>query len=111
MKGYNRTRCGHPRINDMMMFFPKKYFEYMKYILYIHTAHDQWEIFMHYTDLEYKDLDTMLSTYHDSDSFKDFNPLYRVVNRKECETTFDDKTSFFDKYSSEYKSSSSFFNG
>ena len=35
------------------------------------------------TDLTYDDLDTMINTYHDSDSSKDYNPLYYIVNRPE----------------------------
>jgi hypothetical protein len=79
---HNITSSGHPRINDMMMFFPKKYFKYTQYIHYRSTAHEQWGDFMESTDLEYKDMDTMLTTYHDSDSFKDLNPIYDSLS--EC---------------------------
>ena len=36
---------------------------------------------MNDTDLTYDDLNVMLETLHDSDSEKDYNPLYRIVNR------------------------------
>ena len=35
------------------------------------------------TDLTYEDLGTIINTYHDSDSSKDYNPLYYIVNRPE----------------------------
>ena len=40
---------------------------------------------MQKTDLTYKDIDTMIHTYHDSDSFKDYNPLYYIVNRQQTD--------------------------
>ena len=33
--------------------------------------------------LTYEDMDTIINTFHDSDSNKDFNPLYKIVNRPE----------------------------
>jgi hypothetical protein len=89
--------CGrHPRVNDMMMFIPKKYYTYLQYINYSPTGHNQWHDFIENTDLTYDCLDTMLNTYHDSDSAKDFNPLYFIVNRPES-TIHHDKGDIFDK--------------
>jgi hypothetical protein len=68
----------HPRVNDMMIFFPKKYYKYLKDFRYGHSA---WHDFIKMTDLKYEDIDTMINTYHDSDSAKDYNPLYYIVNR------------------------------
>jgi hypothetical protein len=82
---------GHPRVADMMMFIPCKYFQYMKYIGfhdYYQHGHDQWNHFINCTDLSYDDLDTMIDTFHDSDSEKDWNPLYYVVNRGQCMTSY-----------------------
>ena len=77
-------KCGiHPRVNDMMGFFPRKYYSYFKYLYYNPTGHDQWAYFVNNTDLNYDCLDTMINTFHDSDSEKDFNPLYYIVNRPE----------------------------
>jgi hypothetical protein len=75
-----------PRVNDTMLFIPKKYFNYIKNISISHYA---WYILINNTDLTCNDMDTMIHTYHDSDSFKDFNPLYFIVNRpenKRCDT-------------------------
>jgi hypothetical protein len=63
-----------------MLFIPKKYY---KYIPNISCDHNTWRNLMKNTDLTYDDLDTMINTYHDSDSSKDYNPLYYIVNRPE----------------------------
>jgi hypothetical protein len=77
------SRCGdHPRINDMMLFVPNKYFSYLKNII---VGHETWTCLLNSTDLTYNDMDTMIHTYHDSDSAKDFNPLYFIVNRPESD--------------------------
>lgn len=88
---------GHPRVNPMFIFIPKKYYNYINCIA-INYGHDLWYILIKTTVLTYDDLDTMINTYHDSDSFKDFNPLYYIVNRPEntiCHTSPDIK---FNKY-------------
>lgn len=88
-------KCGtHPRVNDMMLFIPKKYY---KYIHNIHICHESWYNIIKNTDLKYDDMDTMLNTYHDSDSFKDLNPIYRIVNRIECNKTHTQGV-IFDKF-------------
>ena len=69
----------HPRVNDMMLFTPKKYVRYVRNVIKI--GHDTWSCLVDDTDLTYKNLDTMLNTFHDSDSAKDFNPIYYIVNR------------------------------
>lgn len=70
----------HPRVNDTMLFIPNKYFKYLN-ILSIY--HDSWFKAMSY--LTYHDLGTMLYTYHDSDSEKDYNPIYYIVNRPQTD--------------------------
>jgi hypothetical protein len=70
----------HPRVNDTILFIPKKYYKYINNII---IDHNSWYELMQTTDLTYDDMDTMINTYHDSDSFKDFNPLYYIVNREE----------------------------
>tara|TARA_B110001469_G_C9636995_1_gene319504 strand:+ start:248 stop:958 length:711 start_codon:yes stop_codon:yes gene_type:complete len=82
---YKDRKCGkHPRVNDVMLFIPKKYYKYIKnFKIY----HDNWYVLIETTDLTYEDLDTMIHTYHDSDSYKDFNPLYYIVNRPESKET------------------------
>ena len=87
-------KCGiHPRVNDMMMFIPKKYFDFIKKF---ELSHNSWHDLIVSHKLSYEDLDMMLNTYHDSDSAKDFNPIYYIVNRNVNNTH---KTKeIFDKY-------------
>ena len=72
----------HPRVNDMLLFIPKKYY---KYLTNINICHETWYQLVENTQLKYDDLDTMINTYHDSDSAKDYNPLYYIVNREKME--------------------------
>lgn len=83
----------HPRVSDTMMFVPIKYLNFIKKINLFHSS---WHDLIVFHKLTYQDIDTMLNTYHDSDSAKDFNPIYYLVNRNEIKTT---KTKdIFDKY-------------
>ena len=68
--------------NSIIIFIPIKYYKYLQF-LHFGDGHGQWAYLINNTDLKYDDLDTMLSTFHDSDSAKDFNPIYYIVNRKE----------------------------
>ena len=92
--------CGiHPRVNDTMIFVPKKYYNYLKYLRYNDgVGHLQWLIFINETDLKYDDLDTMITTFHDSDSFKDLNPLYYIVNREESKISHTNESELFNKF-------------
>lgn len=85
---------GHPRINDMMLFIPKKYFKYINHII---IDHDCWKHVMYHTNLTYNDLDTLIKTYHDSNSNWDWNPLYYIVNRIETNNNFSEGH-VFNKY-------------
>jgi hypothetical protein len=80
MPFHKHNNC--PRINDMMLYVPKKYY---KYLININIYHDLWHNLIKNTELTYDDMDTMIHTFHDSDSQKDFNPLYYIVNRPECQ--------------------------
>lgn len=85
----------HPRVSDMMMFVSKKYltlFKEKKFNLDHHT----WYQLIEHHNLNYNDLDMMLNTYHDSDSAKDYNPIYYIVNRPENSNHTTKK--IFDKY-------------
>ena len=84
----------NPRVNDMLLFVPKKYYTYINKI---QICHETWDILMNQTDLTYNDLDTIIHTYHDSDSFKDYNPLYYIVNRPESKV-FHSEGRIFDKH-------------
>jgi len=83
----------HPRVNDTMLFIPNKYYNYIKDI---QLGHDIWHNLIKDTNLNYDNLDVILNTYHDSDSQKDFNPMYYIVNRPECKI-FHSKGFIFDK--------------
>jgi hypothetical protein len=85
----------HPRVNDMMMYIPKKYIIFFKQNG-INLYHDTWYNLVTNYNFNYEDLDTMLNTYHDSDSAKDYNPIYYIVNRHE--TNIHSTTKIFDKY-------------
>ena len=87
-------KCGiHPRVNDTMMFIPKKYFNFIKKV---ELSHNTWADLIISHELSYEDLDMMLNTYHDSDSAKDFNPIYYIVNRNVHDTHLCKE--IFDKY-------------
>ena len=77
------TRDGHPRVSDMMLYVPKKHCGLLetKARLLDHEGWSQAVI----QGLRYEDIDVYIKTYHDSDSAKDLNPMYRIVNRDECE--------------------------
>jgi hypothetical protein len=89
-------KCGiHPRVNDMMLYIPKKYYHYLQHMV---VGHNLWEYLIS-KNLKYDDLDTMLRTFHDSDSAKDFNPLYYIVNRRQSHVHH--TKDIFNKYSFE----------
>ncbi len=71
---------GHPRVSDVMVFFPKKYFNYLDKIK---IYHDSWFNLIKNNGLDYTDLDMMVNTYHDSNTSRDYNPYFRIVNRPE----------------------------
>jgi hypothetical protein len=87
---WDRTSSGYPRVNDMMIYIPSKYYQYIEKIIYraapnrtnAINGHYIWEDLVKTTNLTNKDLDTMIDTFHDSDSKKEFNPLYYIVNRE-----------------------------
>ena len=83
-KPHHITFHGHPRVNDIMCFIPKKYFQYVDDLVYSGDGHNQWDYFVRNTSLTYNDLDTILPGFHDSDTSKDWNPVYYIVNRKEA---------------------------
>ncbi len=94
----------YPRINDMMMFIPKKYYLYLSKI---NIYHNCWYKLIHETNIKNDDLDVILKTLHDSDSEKDNNPIYYIVNRPESNIWHSpnqifDKEKFILNYNSNY---------
>jgi len=86
----HRYPNGHPHINDMMLFVPKKYFNI---ISIINLGHGTWVELVggkggyieHPTNiLTYDDFNCILDTYHDTNTQTDWNPLYYMINREQC---------------------------
>ena len=80
------TYCGYidkgePRVNPTIKFIPYKYFSIFN--KNISVDHDGWYYYKNNHNLTNEDLDFMLDTYHDSDSYKDFNPVYYMACRPE----------------------------
>ena len=77
-----KTPLGNPRLNDIFWLIPKKYFNLLDNIQITgHVGHEFLDYWLPLIpDLEY---DFILKTFHDSDSAKDWNPLYRTINRPE----------------------------
>lgn len=89
-----------PRVNDMMLYVPKKYFNKINGM---GISHESW--YKYNTELNISDdeMSFMINTYHDSDSEKDNNPLYYIVNRPESSTwhtqgKFFDFSTFLEKF-------------
>lgn len=69
-----------PRISDVMEFIPKRLIQ--KARTGFHLRHEAW--FNYRKDgLAESDMGFMLDKFHDSDSAKDYNPLYRMASRKD----------------------------
>jgi hypothetical protein len=80
------TKCcrvdnNEPRVSDVIIFVPKRLF-YL-FDRYLHLFHESWICYKVNYKLTNSDLNLMIDTYHDSDSFKDWNPLYYIVSREE----------------------------
>ena len=73
-----------PRVSDTMLFIPKNMLN-RDFIINKNVSlyHDSWFIYVNNHKLNFNDLSVYLDTYHDSDSAKDFNPLYYIVGREE----------------------------
>ena len=78
---------GLPRVADLMLFIPKR----LLYLLTNNTlllSHESYAYFVH-IGLKHEDIGFMLDTFHDSDSAKDWNPLYKIVNHPETTIWYD----------------------
>ena len=87
-----KTKNNNPSIADTFYFIPKKYFfliqdfRNLEFIIgHFHEILDSWLI--KYPDLEYN---FYVNTYHDSDTRKDWNPLYIIANRMRTENMASD---------------------
>lgn len=79
--GNGHILSNRPRVSDMMMFVPGKLFANIKKKMFM--SHGAWVEYQDNKILTSEEMGLMLDTYHDSDSAKDYNPLYRIVNRPE----------------------------
>lgn len=68
------------RVNDMLLYVPKEFFVdlYDRKIILLHETCNLM------SEETYKHVSFYLDTYHDSDSNKDRNPLYKTANRGEA---------------------------
>jgi hypothetical protein len=88
-QNYTNFNCGFfsnniPFVNSTIQFVPKKYFNILKHINVDHTA------IQHYNKhLTYEDYDFMVDDYHDADSYKDYNPYYKMISRSETKKWHD----------------------
>lgn len=72
-----------PRVNDTMMFVPSLYFDKVIRSGHVKLYHEAIE---HYVDshrLAISDFGFMLPSLHDSDTAKEYNPIYKMVGRDE----------------------------
>jgi hypothetical protein len=76
-----KTYNNEPRIADTMIFIPHQYFYLFNLNLYLN--HDAWFLYKNDYNLTNNDMDFIIETFHDSDSYKDLNPLYYMVCRPE----------------------------
>lgn len=83
---HNKTPLNKKRVVDALVYVPNKFLNNLKSgeITLLHEACDIM------SDYIYSNVDFILDTYHDSDSQKDKNPIYRIANRPETEIWYSD---------------------
>ena len=73
------SRTENHKLNDMMMFVPNKFFE-MFFAKELSLNH----YFLDFVNKDFlKNIDFMINQCHNSNSSKEWNPLYRIANRPE----------------------------
>jgi hypothetical protein len=82
--------CGidgpYPRVNPTCEFIPKKYFQ----VLYnVSVQHSAWRHYHEIFHIPNSKLGFMVNTYHDANTFNDFNPYYKMISRPESMTWHD----------------------
>lgn len=75
---------GYYRANDMIVQVPSKHARILDKLVF--GNHSAWHGALSQPGITIDDVDTILRTYHDSDSEKDWNPIYYIVNRPETQT-------------------------
>lgn len=74
-----------PRVADLLVCVPKCFYDKVFSQKINILCHEGWYN-LEKNGLETSDIDCILKTYHDSDSAKDWNPLYTIVNRDESKS-------------------------
>jgi hypothetical protein len=77
--GFHKSRYW-PRVNDTMMSVPSRYFDLLEMGV-LRMNHDSWASVA--SVFPRVKMGFILKTLHDSDTEKDWNPVYKIVNRKE----------------------------
>jgi hypothetical protein len=81
-RDYHLTPQKNPRISDMFVFIPRRHYRIIENNIHI-LHHEGVDVLLREAFKLDEDITFMLFTYHDSDSEKDWNPLYLLVNRGE----------------------------
>ena len=76
-----KTFNNEPVVCDTIIFIPKKYFYLIEKHIYLN--HDGWHNFKENHNLTNNDLDFMIDSFHDADSYKDYNPFYYMISRSQ----------------------------
>jgi hypothetical protein len=72
---------GFPRVADLILLVPRNLFNLIR-DRKISLNHDSYEHYLAH-GLKNTDIGFLVDTFHDSDSQKDWNPIYKIVNRPE----------------------------
>lgn len=85
LHNYHVNFDGTPRVSDTMLVIPNTFFHLLYPRVAFSLYHDTWSQ-LHELGIEDEHIDLIVNTYHDSDSEKDWNPLYYICNRPESST-------------------------
>jgi hypothetical protein len=77
---YEYNDMKFPCVNPIIEFIPKKYF---KILSNINVEHDAWLHYYKHFNMNNDEIEFMVDYYHDADSYKDYNPYYKMVSRPE----------------------------
>jgi hypothetical protein len=82
---HHKVCCRSPRVNPVITVIPRKYYHLIAGGK-MHLNHDTWHTLVVSGLSQNEDFDVLLDTYHDSDSFKDWNPVYYMCGRAQNPT-------------------------
>ena len=84
----------YPRVADTLMFIPKNYFYLIQQKIFM--SHEAWFLYKSNYNLSSDNIGFIINTFHDSDSEKDYNPLYYIVSRDESKIWYSGDKLYFD---------------